>query len=302
LKETTTPTPPAKTIDTLVADIYSLLTDDIEALGVVVSDEQIKGLSDELATVIKDRLGGDRRAAYLRLSNLGTPCDRKLWYSIKQPSLAEPTSGATQFKFLYGDILERIVLHLAEWAGHSVTGRQTELTIDGVPGHRDGVIDGRLVDVKSATTNSFSKFREHKLATDDPFGYLVQLGTYLEASQDDEEVTDKDKASFLAIDKQLGHITLDTYERQALASVDFVRLVASKRKLLESDDLPERGYSDIPEGKSGNRRLGVECSYCPFKSACWPGLRTFSYSSGPTYLTKVEREPKVLESGRSKKF
>lgn len=296
----TTAEKPSKSIDTLVADIYSLLTQDVKDQGVVVSDEQVKELSDELATVIKERLGGDRRTTYLRLSNLGTPCDRKLWYSIKQPSLSEPTSGPTQFKFLYGDILERIVLHLAEWAGHTVTGKQSELSIDGVPGHRDAVIDGRLVDVKSATTNSFSKFREHKLTTDDPFGYLVQLGTYLEASQEDEEVTDKDKASFLAVDKQLGHITLDTYDSRTLLETDFSELVASKRKLLESDVLPGRGYSDIPDGKSGNRRLGVECSYCPFKSACWPGLRTFSYASGPTYLTKVEREPKVLENGKRK--
>lgn len=216
---------------------------------------------------------------------------------------------------------------LAEIAGHTVEGEQTEVEISGIKGHRDAVIDGRLIDVKSATTHSFQKFRDHKLRTDDPFGYLVQLGAYLDASQKDDCVKDKDKASFVAVDKQLGHIVIDTYEypndsrsselpevlgeqrgsdvADSLA-VSYAELVKRKRTLLDSGDIPPRGFSDIPEGKSGNRKLCTECSYCPFKQTCWPSLRTFNYAGGPVFLTHVEREPNVDEKtkdgGSKRKF
>jgi hypothetical protein len=232
------------------------------------------------------------------MSNLGTRCDRKLWYSVNKPELAENLSGATSFKFLYGDILESLVLGLAKLAGHSVEGEQDELSIGEVKGHRDAVIDGRLTDVKSATTHSFAKFRDHKLRIDDPFGYLTQIGSYLHASQKDPLVKDKDKASFIAVDKQLGHIVVDTYEKDA---TDYDLLVEQKSALLANEGLPERGFGDQPEGKSGNRKLCTECSYCPFKGACWPGLRTFTYSNGPTFLTKVVREPQVEEKTDGKR-
>jgi hypothetical protein len=100
-------------------------------------------------------------------------------------------------------------------------------------------------------------------------------------------------ASFLVIDKTLGKITLDTYPKD---DTDYNKLVDHKREVLAlPEPPPEKCYPDELEGKSGNRKLGVGCSYCPFKNECWSGLRTFIYSSGPVFLTKVVREPKVLE-------
>lgn len=279
-------------IDTLVSDIYGLFqrptqvpTKDLEALG------------QEIANHVGDALKGDERPPTLRMSNLGTPCDRKLWYEINRPELKEPTPPYAKIKFLYGHILEALLLFLAKVAGHEVRGRQDELEIEGVKGHRDGLIDGRLVDVKSATTASFKKFRENGLRDDDPFGYLDQIGAYHDASEDTE---DEEHVSFLAIDKQLGHIVLDTYEVDK--KKDYSALVNAKKDMLEASTPPPRAFSDIPEGKSGNKRLGTNCSYCPFKDACWPNLRTFIYSNGPVYLTKVEREPNVLEVNGRREF
>lgn len=57
----------------------------------------------------------------------------------------------------------------------------------------------------------------------------------------------------------------------------------------------------MEDGAYGNRKLGVECSYCPFKVDCWQdvndgsGLRKFIYSSGPRWLTVVKKEPNVME-------
>ena len=111
------------------------------------------GLGKRLADHIHNRVTESKKPGTLRLSNIGTECHRKLWFSIREPQAAEPLPRAARFKFLFGDILEELLLFLAEEAGHSVEGRQTTLSVNGVEGHRDAIIDGRLVDVKSASTN-----------------------------------------------------------------------------------------------------------------------------------------------------
>jgi hypothetical protein len=267
-----------KSIETLVPDIYSLFEGDVRL---------DKGLVQEfgytLGNKIASRMSEVRGKPTLRLSNLGTPCDRKLWYSINAPQLAEPLSAPTRIKFLFGDILEELVLFLAKAAGHTVTDEQKEVEVDGVVGHIDAMVDGELVDVKSASPYSFTKFKDGLKPEDDGFGYLTQLGLYGHA------VGGK-RAHFLPINKVLGHIHLDTHEQP---NVNYAELVQHKRDVLAANTPPPRGYEDVPDGLSGNRKLGVGCSYCAFKDTCWPGLRTFAYARGPVYLTTVVREPRV---------
>lgn len=244
-------------------------------------------LGQDLATRIATSLakGGDQTTPSLRLSNIGTPCDRKLWYMINKPELAEPLSPSTKLKFLFGDILEELLLWLAEQSGHTVTDKQKEVEVNGVKGHIDALIDTHLVDVKSASSRSFDKFKYGLNASNDTFGYLHQLGAYSHA-------IGAKVLAFLAVDKQFGHICLDTHEKD---DTDYPKLVEKKKYIVSLPDPPKRTFSDVPEGKSGNRKLCTECSYCPFKQSCFPGLRTFVYSTGPVYLTHVAREPLVPE-------
>ena len=278
-----------KSIDTLVSDIYGLFKN---GNGWSPDPERVQKFGLELGQHIANRASEDRGNPTLRLSNLGLP-DRKLWYTVNKPHLAEDLPPEARIKFLFGDVLESLLLFLAEEAGHDVRGQQDEIEINGVKGHRDAVIDGRVVDCKSASTYSFRKFESNGLRSDDPFGYLNQLGSYLAGSPD---AVEKDVASFLVIDKTLGKITLDTYPKD---DTDYDQLVEHKRSVLAlPEPPPEKCYPDEPEGKSGNRKLAVGCSYCPFKHDCWSGLRTFIYSTGPTFLTSVVKEPKVPEVNR----
>jgi hypothetical protein len=228
------------------------------------------------------------------MSNLGTQCERKLWYQINTPELGEELSPEARMKFLYGDIIEELVLWLAEVAGHEVTGRQTESDIDGVKGHRDAIIDGHLIDVKSASSYGFRKFQGHITPSTDTFGYLTQLGAYQFSREREQEGHGSYPVpAFLAIDKQLGKLTLDF--QPDLGKTDYVELVKKKRECISKSVPPARAYFDEPDGKSGNRKLGVACSYCPFYKTCWPGVRTFIYSDGPRFLTTVTRLPNVPE-------
>lgn len=268
-------------IGTLVQDIYGLFEK-----GVTFNREDVKAFGVNLADKLAIRMSEERGEPALRMSNLGTPCKRKLWYSINTPRLAEPLSAPTRIKFLFGDILEEFLLFLARAAGHTVEREQEEIDIDGVKGHIDGTIDGELVDCKSASTYSFQKFKSHGLEGDDAFGYLTQLGGY-------GSKVGEGRNHFLAIDKTLGNICLDSWDKP---DTDYVKEVQDARAILQSPVPPPRGYDDVADGASGNRKLGVACSYCAFHGTCWPGLRTYAYASGPRFLTKVVREPKVDRS------
>ncbi len=265
--------------------------------------ERAERFGERLALLVKSRVEEDSSTwqPRLRISNLGTKCDRKLWYSINQAKDRWPIEVSARVKFLYGDILEQLLLFLAEEAGHTVTGCQDLVEIDGVRGRRDAIIDGVLVDVKSASTQSFKKFQKGLTYAEDDFGYLDQLFAYLQASQDDPLLVDKDRAAFLVIGKELGHIALDIHNK---TDVDYRRIVAVKRDLTNQATPPYRRYTDEPDGESGNRKLSTVCSYCDFRHICWPGLRVYDYAGKPRYLTVVAKEPRVNElrmySGRTK--
>lgn len=272
-----------KTIDTLVDDIYGLFDGEHE-----VSQDAIDACGAELASVIAQRLGRGQERDRLRLSQIGQP-DRKVWLSLQEDVPREELEPWTKIKFLYGDILEVLLLFFAEQAGHTVKGKQDELDIEGVKGHRDAVIDGVLVDVKSASTFGFKKFKDHTITEDDPFGYLHQIAAYQQASPD----VDKERAGFLAIDKQHGHITLCDLATFELP--DAAVRVSELLDVVSKDEEPEPCYDPVPDGASGNMKLDTGCSYCHFKQHCWPNMRTFLYSNGPRYLTHVEKEPRVAE-------
>ena len=73
------------------------------------------------------------------------------------------------------------------------------------------------------------------------------------------------------------------------------------KDVVNKSSLPDKCYADIPDGKSGNRKLAIGCVYCSHKQTCWSdsnegkGLRVFKYSKGNRFLTNVAKEPDVEE-------
>ena len=275
----------------LVSDIYTAIKG-----GVEVTAEQAerfgKTLSDLVTDRLKERMEGERKFT-LRMSNLGKGA-RQLWYS-KHYGDGEELSGKTLLKFLIGDIHEAVLLFLAEVSGHKVTEHQAEVSLGGIKGHIDADIDGVTVDVKSASPYSFKKFQDGSLVDNDAFGYIEQISGYSKARGT--------AGAFLASDKVSGELTYLEFPKEDLAVFRIEDRIEYLKTALESESEtePERCYSDEPDGASGNRKLGVNCSYCSHKFRCWQdangglGLRVFNYSTGPRFLTNVAVEPKVYE-------
>jgi len=288
----------SKTIDTLVEDIYHVLRETTDA-GLLDTTKFGDAMGKHLNRALSSR-EQTRDEGKLYASEYGDSCHRKLWYKIHTPDIGESLQPHTRFKFLYGDVLETIVLELAKQAGHAVELEQERIEVPITPsggvvtGRLDAVIDGEMVDVKSMSTYAFNKLKADGglRASNDSFGYRWQVGLY------DSAVTRKGVAYILGIDKQNGHIglfpVLDLPAKDAIAR----KLASAYVDVYENEEPPPRGHAPLPEGASGNEKLDIPCSYCSFKWECWPTLRAFAYSRGPTFLTKVDKEPKVPELKR----
>ena len=281
-----------KKITSLIKDIYNLFKED---KGCKLSDSKRDKIIDTCVENIRKQLttsimGKDKDEARLRMSNVGYP-DRQLWYQFQNVE-GERLRDNDPIKFLYGHIIEELVFCFAELAGHKVTDRQKETNLGGIKGHIDGRIDNILVDVKSASPMSFRKFEDKVLYSDDPFGYIDQLSSYATAEKADE-------AGFLVMNKLSGELCF--MELNELEITNTEERIKYLKGMIKSDTPPDRCYSDIPEGKSGNYKLNVNCSYCAFKKDCWSdvnggvGLRAFDYKRGRVYLTRVSKVPDVPE-------
>lgn len=280
-----------KTIDTLVEDIQEVIKGYGGWNGTIGAM-----MGNQISLMANQRFGKPQEPrGYLSLSSIGTPCKRKLWYRINETDKGEAVGPSALLKFFFGDMIEELVLALVRAAGHTVEGCQDRLEVHGIKGHRDAVIDGVTVDVKSASPASFKKFKSGELCQNDPFGYISQLSSYVYAGQDDPLVKDKKRGAFLVIDKVGGHICLDMYDFSN--QLEDKQEEMEKAKAMVAGPIPDREYEDVPQSKtSPNRKLCMSCSYCEFKHTCWPDLRTFIYNTGPEFLTYVEKEPRVPEA------
>ena len=283
-----------KNVYNLVSDIYKLMETKEVAEGVDF-DACVEKFGENVKELMRNEFGGKKRdGRKLRMSNIGRD-DRYLWNVYNDVEKADEIQGHTYVKFLYGHLIEEMLLFLTKAAGHEVTDEQKKCEVNGITGSMDCKIDGIVTDVKSVSTYGFRKFKDGTLAYDDPFGYIGQIKGYAYA----EGAT---KFGWLAMDKQNGHLTYlmyDSEDTQApvhdLIGYDIKERIDHVKKLVEQPTPPGVCYEPIADGKSGNQKLAVGCSYCAYKKECWPSVRAFAYSTGPRYLVEVHNEPKVQE-------
>lgn len=276
-----------KTIDTLVEDVFQLFDPKVSHN---VDEDNLTQFGETVKDIVRKRLlERDQSKDNLRFSALGRP-DRQIWLQAQEDAPTEEMRAQTYYKFLYGDLIEAMMVFLVKESGHDVQMEQHEIEVDGVKGHIDCTIDGVVVDVKSAAPYSYQKFVKQTFY-EDIFSkqYLDQLCGYA-------NVLTPDKApAFLVFDKVSGDICVRHVSASIMKDFQPAPRIAHLKEVLASDQIPPKCYPDEEEGKSGNRKLGLGCSYCGQKKKCWPGVRKFIYSNGPKYLTTVKKTPDVYE-------
>jgi len=277
----------------LVDDIYKVVSEKEPADGVDLYDE-IERFGENCKRLMTNLFTEKRDGRKLRMSNIGRD-DRYLWNVVNNPDVQEEMTPNTYVKFMYGHLIEEMLLFLTRLSGHEVTDEQKKCEVRGITGSMDCKIDGVVTDIKSVSSFGFKKFKDGSLAYDDPFGYVAQIKGYAHSENET-------KFGWLAMDKQNGHLTYLMYDIEDTQApvhekigYDIEEHIERIKKLVEQPEAPEHCHEPVPDGKSGNKKLAVGCSYCPYKFTCWPEVRTFIYSSGPRYLTEVVNEPKVTE-------
>jgi CRISPR/Cas system-associated exonuclease Cas4 (RecB family) len=293
----------------VVDDVYELLR---HPGNYDIKEEQVSDLGLRIAKAIAKQFSKEeeKERTYIWPSQLGTPCDRKVWYHHNPDVRELPPHPWTRIKFMQGDIAEEIALALVEWTGkHEVTERQGYVEWkdkDGrilLRGKKDAKINGIPVEIKAQADMAYTRTATGKLLEEDPFGYIVQLRSYI-LEEDQEQ-----GGAILAINRTMGHMHILPVPAHNLPEIR-ERIEHLTRVLDNREVEPDRVYEDEPDGythkekgfiPNGNRVLGLACQYCPFRYHCWrdsndgKGLRTFKSSRGPVYFTKVVKEPKMQE-------
>ena len=281
-----------KKLENLIKDVYKPLEDLSNGIPLPLTEKALDETMERLkASILSWAKPTERDNKFtLRMSNIGRPA-RQLWYQ-KRDTSTNVVDGASQIKFLYGHILEEIVLMLVRMSGHKVTDEQKEVKVNNIVGHMDCKIDGEVVDVKTASNFAFKKFEQGRLSDDDPFGYLGQLSGY-------EESEGTSKGGFLVINKESGQLCL--HRPEELDKPNIKDKIDNLISCLDLDERPEKCYHPVPEGKKGNYKLPKPCAWCKYKFECHDdanegkGLRIFKYANGLVYLTHVAVEPQVEE-------
>jgi len=280
-----------KRIDTIATDIKKLVAGISNGKPANVTEENM----DKFLSNIKEAFNSwnnpiREKDGKLRMSVLGKP-PRQLWYDRFSPKKTRDYDASLNIKFLYGHILEHLLLYLAELTGHKVADQQKKVEIDNIKGHIDATVDGEVCDVKSASTFSFKKFKTGELVGDDPFGYHAQLSGY-------ETGMGTNKGGFLVMDKSSGDVCF--YKPDELAKPNVPNLIKTLQDTLKSKTPPDRCYQ-LSETKGGNKSLPIGCQFCAHKWECYQdandgkGLRVFKYSNRYVYLAQVNRQPNVEE-------
>ena len=282
-----------KKLDTLIDDIHTSLEPLSRNEPLDITDEEIERTGENIKEALRQwARPSERNTSFtIRMSNLGKPF-RQLWFE-KRDNNKTTFNSSTLIRFLYGHILEEVVLMFARLSGHSVTDEQKEVTVDGIKGHIDCKIDGEIIDIKTASRMSFNKFKSGRLAEDDPFGYITQLTAY-------EEDEGTEGGGFVVLSKDSGELCL--YRPEALDKPNIKLRIKKLKTALSVDKPPPLCYAPVKEGKKGNMKLPRQCSYCNYKFECHKDsndgkdLRTFNYAKGPVYFTKVVSAPRVEEA------
>lgn len=254
----------------MVEDVYNLMVDrnpvgDLQK----VADRVGKEVSEALVTALSPREEHNK----LRMSGIGR-CERAQWYGVKGYESEQPT-GDVYITFLQGHIMEAVILALAELSGHKVEGQQEKHTLEGVNGSQDCIIDGELVDVKTASAWSYDKKFAPDGIKDDAFGYIKQLSAYGKSD-------DRDTAYFLVFNKNKSTLKLSKQELEK----DVDEYIVQLKNKMESDTPPMRlaEATKTVRHKDGGQsnQLNMRCAFCSYKESCFPNLNKYVTSNGFT--------------------
>ena len=239
----------------------------------------------------------------LRMSNVGKPlCQLQM-----QAKGVEPEKPSHDFivRMIIGDMLEALVTVLLKAAKIEVKSQHQKVSLGvgdrQIEGEYDIELDDGIYDIKSVSPFSFTtKFNADngydKIKQSDSFGYISQGHGYGMAAN-------KPFKGWIAINKTTGEIVFtDSKHTDEEKKEVYSKIYNTSVALLDEKPF-ERCFTDVEEvyysKPTGNRTLGIECSYCPYKHDCWDNLefrrQLPSKGKNPKWTWYTKIDPKWTE-------
>jgi hypothetical protein len=237
-----------------IPDLYHSLREKYIAEDVDFN-QVIEQFMEECGAALYNHYKEERDARKIRISSIGQ-CERMQWYKAHDFEEEEP-ADKLWITFLQGHLMEALVKAVLKISGHKVKDEQAKLSVAGVQGSCDAVVDNELVDFKTASNWSFDKFKDDEIKNDS-FGYLEQISAYAHA-------LGKKRAHFIVLNKNTGELKLTTVNtlKNIEDHVIYVKDIVSKKN---PPDRPVWAVSAAGE-------LDMRCSFCSFKQDCYESLQ-----------------------------
>ena len=239
----------------------------------------------------------------LRMSNVGKPlCQLQM-----QAKGVEPEKPSHDFivRMIIGDMLEALVIVLLKAAKIEVKSQHQKVSLGvgdrQIEGEYDIELDDGIYDIKSVSPFSFTtKFNADngydKIKQSDSFGYISQGHGYGMAAN-------KPFKGWIAINKTTGEIVFTDAKHTDEEKKEVYSKIYNTSVALLDEKPFERCFTDVEEvyysKPTGNRTLGIECSYCPYKHDCWDNLefrrQLPSKGKNPKWTWYTKIDPKWIE-------
>jgi hypothetical protein len=239
----------------------------------------------------------------LRMSNVGKPlCQLQM-----QAKGVEPEKPSHDFivRMIIGDMLEALVIVLLKAAKIEVKSQHQKVSLGvgdrQIEGEYDIELDDGIYDIKSVSPFSFTtKFNADngydKIKQSDSFGYISQGHGYGMA-------VNKPFKGWIAINKTTGEIVFTDAKHTDKEKKEVYSKIYNTSVALLDEKPFERCFTDVEEvyysKPTGNRTLGIECSYCPYKHNCWENLefrrQLPSKGKNPKWMWYTKIDPKWME-------
>ena len=230
--------------------------------------------------------GENRKDFRLRMSNLGRPTCQ-LWFEKNKPELASDKPNNFMMNMMLGDIVEAVFKGLLKASGVKYDEPEhvsLQVSDTKISGTYDLVIEGAVDDVKSASAWSYdNKFESFEvLSQGDAFGYIAQLVGYAKAAK-------KKLGGWWVVNKANGK-----FKYVSASNADMTKEMNKIEATVQTvnDNKFERCFEPVEEtfrGKpTGNKVLGINCSFCDYKNSCWDNLKEL-----PSVMSKAQF-PKIV--------
>ena len=237
-----------------------------------MSDTTIDNICSDIKDALTKQFKRDKDYSFsMRMSNIGRP-SCQLWFEKNKADKAIPKPTTFIMNMMIGDIIEAIFKGFLKESNVKFKNTdRVKLKINddmNISGSYDLIIDNSVDDIKSASDWSYKhKFESFtSLKEKDAFGYVAQLAGYAKASN-------SDVGGWWVINKATGEF------KYIPADIDIeeeYKKIKDNVKTVENNEFKRcfEAQDEMFYGKpTGNKILGINCSFCAFRYECWDNLK-----------------------------